>query len=287
MNHLYLAHFGLAAPPFSITPNPAFFFGGGGRGALLAALEYSARHQEGIVAVTGEVGSGKTMLCRMLLTRCAADIEPVYLCNPSLGRREILSAILADLRAAATPRAGRTGNLLDQLHRRLIAHHAAGRRVLLVIDEAHVVPPATLEEIRLLSNLETSEHKLLQIVLFGQPELDALLLRQALRPLRDRVVERLEVPPLTIAETGQYLACRLRSAGHAGDSPFSRGAVAALRRAAGGLIRSTNVIADKAMLSAFTRGRRQVDARDIDRAVRAGHRSPVAPIATPRYQAHP
>ena len=286
MSMLYLEHFGLHAPPFSITPNPAMFFEGGGRGALLEALEYSARHQEGIVAVTGEVGSGKTMLCRMLLERSPTGMQLVYLTNPSLSRRAILSAILADLGPAAGEAERKPVNLLDALHARLIAHHAAGRRVLLVVDEAHAMPAASLEEIRLLSNLETSFHKLLQIVLFGQPELDGLLTRPAMRPLLDRVVERLRVPPLTARETRAYLHCRLRGAGHAGEKLFSDRAARAIFEASGGLIRRINVIADKALMAAFARGRHAVDLRAATHAVTATLIDPIKAVAMPRYAVH-
>ncbi len=286
MSLLYLQHFGLAAPPFAITPNPALFFAGGGRGEMLDALEYSARHQEGIVAVTGEVGSGKTMLCRMLLERQPPGVELVYLANPSLGRRAILASILADLRPIAGETSGMPGNLLDRLHARLIAHHSAGRRVLLVVDEAHAMPPGSLEEIRLLSNLETGFHKLLQIVLFGQPELESLLLRPAMRPLRDRIVERLVVPPLSLADTRDYLRCRLHGAGLVDGMPFSRQAVADLWKAAGGLVRRVNVLADKSMLAAFARGRRSVDRRDVRRALSSVFTEPTAAPVRPIQVVH-
>lgn len=262
MERLYLSHFGLLRAPFSITPDPAFFYAGAGRGDLLAGIEYSVRCQEGIVVVTGEVGSGKTMLCRKLLDDLAADIEPLYVANPLLRRRELLATLLRDLGVAPHT------NPLDALQEALIARCLAGKRVVLFADEAHVMPHDSLEQIRLLSNLETGQNKLLQIVLFGQPELDQVLARQHMRPLRDRVVERFAVSALGRAAVADYLDFRLAAAGHAGGGLFSSGATRALWATASGLVRRINLLADKSLLSAFLRGRGTVDRRDVTRATR-------------------
>jgi type II secretory pathway predicted ATPase ExeA len=236
------------------------------------------RHQEGIVVVTGEVGSGKTMLCRKLLDALPPDLESIYLANPSLRRREITAALLRDLGGGQRP------DPLDALQQVLIARHMAGRRVMLVVDEAHVVPHESLEQIRLLSNLETGRHKLLQIVLFGQPELDDVLLDHRMRALRDRVVERFALRQLERTAAGDYLAYRMRVAGLAGDSPFGPAAVREIWNTAGGLVRRINLLADKALLSAFVRGHRRVDRRDVDRArleLDGAPRPRVAPAAEP------
>jgi MSHA biogenesis protein MshL len=262
MERLYLSHFGLLRAPFSITPDPAFFYAGAGRGELLAGIEYSIRCQEGIVVVTGEVGSGKTMLCRKLLDDLAADIEPLYVANPMLRRRELLATLLRDLGVAPHT------NPLDALQEALIARCLAGKRVVLFADEAHVMPHDSLEQIRLLSNLETGQNKLLQIVLFGQPELDQVLARPHMRPLRDRIVERFAVRALGRADVGDYLDFRLAAAGHHGERLFTTGATRALWAAASGLVRRINLLADKSLLSAFLRGRDQVDRRDVTRATR-------------------
>lgn len=260
MDRLYLAHFGLERAPFSITPDPRFFFPGAGRGDLLRAIEYSVRCQEGIVVVTGEVGSGKTMLCRKLLDALPQDLESVYLANPSLRRREIVAALLRDLGGGQRP------DPLDALQHALISRHISGRRVMLVVDEAHVMPYESLEQIRLLSNLETGRHKLLQIVLFGQPELDDVLQDHRMRALRDRVVERFALRTLQREVTGEYLEFRLRAAGMQAASPFGPAAVRAIWDAAGGLVRRINLLADKALLSAFVRRHARVDRRDVQRA---------------------
>lgn len=262
MERLYLAHFGLDCSPFSITPDPRFFFGGSGRAELLRAIEYSVRCQEGIVVVTGEVGSGKTMLCRKLLDEVPGDIETIYLANPSLRRREITAALARDLAAPRRP------DPLDALQQALIARHMAGRRVLLAVDEAHVMPFESLEQIRLLSNLETGRQKLLQIVLFGQPELEELLMARRMRALRDRIVEYFSVSALASATVAEYLAFRMRTAGRAAPSPFRPAAVRAIGRLASGLVRRINLLADKALLSAFVRDHDYVDGRDVERARR-------------------
>ena len=155
---MYLEHFGLREAPFRITPHTEFFFAGANRGATLEALIYAITHDEGIVKVSGEVGSGKTMLCRMLLEKLPKNVETVYLANPSLSRHEILHAIAEELKA---PLAGkRAHQLLRALQDRLLAIYAAGNQVVVMVDEAHAMPPETLEEIRLLSNLESNRHKL-------------------------------------------------------------------------------------------------------------------------------
>ena len=167
---MYLNHFGLNEPPFRITPHTDFFFAGANRGPTLEALLYAISHDEGIVKVSGEVGSGKTMLCRVLMERLPEQVQTILLANPSLSRDEIIFAIGEELDLKA--QSERVSVLLLQLQEHLITLYSENRRVVLLIDEAHAMPQETLEQIRLLSNLETSHAKLLQIVLFGQPELD-------------------------------------------------------------------------------------------------------------------
>src|SRR3977135_174732 len=167
---MYLDHFGLKEPPFRITPDPDFFFQGANRGATLEALLYAITHDEGIVRVAGEGGRGKTMLCRVLMERLPATVETIYLANPSLSRDEILFAIGDELKLELGKE--QTTRILRVLQEHLIRLFGEGRRVVVLIDEAHAMPNDTLEEIRLLSNLESNRHKLLQIVLFGQPEFD-------------------------------------------------------------------------------------------------------------------
>ncbi len=262
---LYLEHFGLAEPPFRITPHTDFFFDGADRGATLEALEYAVLHDEGIVKVSGEVGSGKTMLCRVLMERLPAHVATIYLATASLERDEILLAIADDLQLNLSRE--RATVALRELQDHLISLYAAGRRVVILIDEAHVMPEATLEQVRLLSNLESNRHKLLQIVLFGQPELDENLARTSLRQLRDRITHSFRMRPLSRAETAMYLSFRMRAAGYRGPDTFAPAAAAKIARAAGGLNRRINILADKSLLAAFSEGTHAVTPRHVRAAI--------------------
>ncbi len=262
---MYLDHFGLSEPPFRITPHTDFFFEGGGRGAMLEALRYALLNEEGIVTVTGEVGSGKTMLCRVLMERMPPEVDNVFIATPSIGRDEILYTIAEELKLDAASDGAR--RLLRALHERLIELYGAGRRVVVLIDEAHAMPAETLEQVRLLSNLESSRHKLLQMVLFGQPELDETLARPALRPLRDRVTHSFRLQPLPEAEVGEYLTFRMRAAGYRGPDVFMPDARRLIARASGGLTRRVNILSDKSLLAAFAHGRHAVTAREARAAI--------------------
>lgn len=264
MSTLYLAHFGLTEAPFAITPNPQFFYAGAQRGALARALGHALRDEEGVIVLTGEVGSGKTMLCRMLLAECAEDLQHVYLANPAFGKHEIVAAIARDLGLTAEDDAPTT---LERLQRALIERHAAGKRVVVIIDEAHVMSLDVLDEVRRLTNIETARHKLLAVVLCGQPELAALLERAELRPLRDRVVQRFALPPLPRADVAEYVQCRLRAAGYRGGPLFEPAALRRIERASRGLVRRINLLADKALLACFARGGLIVGRADVDRAL--------------------
>ena len=262
---LYLDHFGLDEPPFRITPHTDFFFDGADRGATLDALLYAILHDEGIVKVSGEVGSGKTMLCRVLMERLPEYVEIVYLANPSLAREEILHAIADDLGVDFSK--DRITLALRELEEHLIDLYAEGRRVVILIDEAHAMPEETLEQVRLLSNLESSRHKLLQIVLFGQPELDQILSKSSMRQLKDRITHSFRMRPLSEDEIGKYLSFRMRAAGYRGPDVFGSRAVAMIAKAASGLTRRVNILADKALLAAFTENKHAVTTREARTAI--------------------
>jgi MSHA biogenesis protein MshM len=262
---LYLEHFGLKEAPFRITPHTDFFFDGADRGATLEALLYATLHEEGIVKVVGEVGSGKTMLCRVLIERLPAHVETVYLANPSFTREEILYAVAEEL-SIEFERERVTG-ALHALHDRLIDSYGRGRRTLILIDEAHAMPEETLEQVRLLSNLETSRHKLLQIVLFGQSELDEVLALASMRQLKDRITHSFRMRPLQAAEVATYLSFRMRAAGYRGPDVFTPAAVTLIARAAGGLSRRINILADKALLAAYSEDAHAVGTRQARAAV--------------------
>jgi MSHA biogenesis protein MshM len=261
MSSLYLKHFDLEKSPFQITPDIDFFFSGSQRGGILTALLHVACHDEGIVTVVAEVGSGKTLLARLMLARLPADISTVYLANPCFSRDEIISAISRDLGLPA--QSGTTEENLAQLHQELLRRHAQGQRVLLVIDEAHAMPIESLEEVRLLSNLETDRHKLVNIMLFGQPELDTVLADRRLRQVRDRVIHRFELPPLVNDEATAYIDHRLRVAGWSGGRLIAPAAITALIKLSQGRARRINLLADKALLAAYAEGVKQVEKRHV------------------------
>ncbi|TWI69453.1 type II secretory pathway predicted ATPase ExeA [Pseudoduganella lurida] len=263
---MYFAHFRLRQAPFSITPDPTFFYEGNTRGDMLAALLYAVKHGEGIVKVTGEVGSGKTMLCRMLESRLPAHVDVLWLVNPSLTREEVPYAVAAELGLDV---AGRRGDqVLRQLNDELIARHAAGRQVVLLVEEAQAMPLDTLEAVRLLTNLETARHKLLQIVLFGQPELDEHLALPHMRQLSERITHSFFVPALPPGQVGDFLAHRLCAAGHPDGELFSASAARRIAGVSRGIIRRINILADKALLAAFADDADRVRDRHVRQAVR-------------------
>ena len=264
---MYYAHFGLKEPPFKITPNTDFFFSGGNRGAVLDALVYAITTGEGIVKVVGEVGSGKTMLCRMLETLLPQNVESVYLANPSVAPEDVLHAIAFELHLVLPEEADRL-QVMHALQAHLLERHAENRRVVIFIEEAQGMPLATLEEIRLLTNLETRHDKLLQIVLFGQPELDENLNAPHIRQLRERITHSFNLGPLGADEIGEYLIFRLRTAGYFGPQLFTKGAIKRIANASEGLVRRVNILADKALLAAFAENAYAVERKHVDIAVR-------------------
>ncbi len=246
---MYLDYFGLKEAPFRITPNTEFWYAGGQRGEMLAALLYAIGEGEGIIKVVGEVGSGKTMLCRKLLAQLPNPVDSVYLGNPTLSPDDMLAAILADL-GIDQPADSRQARLA-QLNTALLARHEAGRRVVVFVEEAQGIALDNLEFLRLLTNLETATDKLLQIVLFGQPELDVQLADPRIRQLKDRITLSLKLSPLTEQEVSDYLRSRLSVAGYHGPDLFSAALIARMTQLSGGLSRRINVLADKSLLAAY------------------------------------
>jgi type II secretory pathway predicted ATPase ExeA len=262
---MYQTHFGLRESPFNITPNPAFFYAGNARGDILEAMLYAVSHGEGIIKVTGEVGAGKTMLCRMLESRMPPQIDVIYLVNPNLDPLEVQHAIAAEL--GLESHGLRADEVQRRLHAELIARHSAGRQVVLLVEEAQAMPLDTLEAIRLLTNLETARNKLLQIVLFGQPELDQNLELSSMRQLKERITHSFQVPALPRDLTGDFLAFRLHRAGHDGPSLFSPAAARLIAETSEGIIRRINILADKALLAAFAEDAERVEARHARQAI--------------------
>ncbi len=277
---MYYTFFGLQQPPFRITPDTEFFFEGANRGSVLEALIYAISQGEGIVKVTGEVGSGKTMLCRVLQHRLGTSVDIVYLANPNVSPEDILHAIAFELQLPVTREASRL-EVMHALQQFLVQRHAENRQVVVFVEESQGMPIPTLEEIRLLSNLETDRHKLLQIVLFGQPELDENLRQNNIRQLRERITHSFYLSPLSAAEIASYLAFRLHAAGYRGPELFSKRVIAYIEKASGGLTRRVNIIADKALLAAFADNTHDISLKHVRNAVedsefnqRRAHRAP-------------
>lgn len=263
---MYRHHFGFHKSPFKITPDPELFFPGANRGAVLDALVYAVARGEGIVKVVGEVGSGKTMLCRMLERELPPSCEIVYLANPRLAPEDVPRAIAIEL-GLDRPAASKL-EVMHVLQEHLLRKHADDTRIVVFIEEAQGMPLETLEEIRMLSNLETTQDKLLQIVLFGQPELDAKLAGHDIRQLKERITFNFKLQPFDAREIRDYLIARIHASGYRGRELFSRAAIRALARCSGGLVRRLNVLADKALLAAYARGASAVSVRDVRRAAR-------------------
>lgn len=249
---MYLDYYSLERHPFRITPDTSLFFSGGtpGRGVVLEAMLYAIETGEGIIKVVGEVGSGKTMLCRMLEESLPKTTEIVYIANPNLAADDILYAIAIELRL---PISRDTSKLLVMQHLQsyLLKQHGANRKVVVIIEEAQGMPIATLEEIRLFSNLETQRDKLMQIVLFGQPELDKNLNARNIRQLRERITHSFNLQPLTRSDTSEYIRYRLQAAGCPLPQVFCPKAEKLIAKASKGLTRRINILADKAMLAAY------------------------------------
>jgi type II secretory pathway predicted ATPase ExeA len=272
---MYLEHFGLNEPPFKITPITEFFFSGANRGEILNALIYAITESEGIIKISGEVGSGKTMLCRMLLDRLPTNIKAIYLANPSLTRDELLYAIADGLELDLEGQ--RVSILLQNLNNHLVAKYNMGERCVVLVDEAHAMPLDTLEELRLLYNLQIGKHKLIQIVLFGQPELDVKLEQNNMRQLKDRIVHHFNMQPLSKKLIEEYLMFRMRAAGYHGPDIFSPSAINLIGKASNGLMRRVNILADKSLLAAFVENTHNIEVRHVQAAIRDSELSPSKP----------
>lgn len=265
---MYLEHYGLAQPPFSITPDPRFVFLSERHRDALAHLRYGIEQGGGggFVQLTGEVGTGKTTLSRLLLEQLADNVQVALILNPTLAPLQLLQAI-ADELGIATPNDADIKALIDALNQHLLAAHAQGNRVVLLLDEAQNLSADALEQVRLLTNLETDTQKLLQIVLLGQPELRDKLARPDLRQLAQRITARFHLTPLAAEEVHGYLHHRWRVAGGS-RFPFDAAAVRALGRYAGGVPRLINVLAERALLAGYAQDAPVIGRKHIDLAAR-------------------
>ena len=264
---MYQSFYGFREMPFNITPDPRFLYLSPTHQEALQHLRYGVTERKGFIALIGEVGCGKTTLCRRFLNELdSARFDTALILNPRVTETQILKAILTEL--GETKLARSQVDLVAQMNRVLLERIARGRDIVLIIDEAQNLKTEVLEQIRLLSNLETDKQKLLQIVLMGQPELKAVLARNELRQLRQRILVHYELRPLSVNDVQHYIQHRLTLAGGTGRPSFTRWALRAVRRSSGGIPRIVNSLCDKALLSAFTRDSDQVDYWDVRRAVR-------------------
>ncbi|MFI5355926.1 MAG: ExeA family protein [Opitutales bacterium] len=264
---MYQAFYGFKEMPFNITPDPRFLFLSPTHQEALQHLKYGVRERKGFIVLVGEVGCGKTTLCRRFLNEIdTTHFDTALILNPRVTETQMLKAILTEL--GETKLARSQVDLVAQMNRVLLERIGRGRDIVLIIDEAQNLSFAVLEQIRLLSNLETDQQKLLQIVLMGQPELKALLAREELRQLRQRILVHYELSPLSANDTRHYIQHRLTLAGGAGRPTFTPWALRAIHRASHGIPRVVNNLCDKAMLSAFIRESDEVNYWDARRAIR-------------------
>jgi len=270
---MYAPFFGLKQKPFSIAPDPRYLFMSERHREALAHLLYGVQGGGGFVLLTGEIGAGKTTVCRCFLEQIPARCNVAYIFNPKLSALELLITVCHEfgikfpsLTAAGAPPGVK--DYVDGLNEYLLRTHAVGQNNVLIIDEAQNLSSDVLEQLRLLTNLETSERKLLQIVLIGQPELRVMLARPELEQLAQRVIARYHLDALTEKETAQYIAHRLAVAGLKGALPFDGGALRRIHQLTRGIPRRINLLCDRALLGAYATGKSRVDRTIVDKAAR-------------------
>ena len=264
---MYYEHYGLNDPPFKILPDISLFFAGGERGEVLEGLLYAISQGDGVVKVVGEVGSGKTMLFWMVQVRLPENINIVYLANPRIPAQDVLHAIAFEMGLDVDVHTNRL-EVIHKLQHTLLARYAQGQRVVCFVEEAQAMGVETLEEMRLLSNLETQHAKLLQIVLFGQPELNHHLDRHDIRQLRERIVHSFYLRAFSPSDVRGYINFRMRAVGYDGPEVFSLHGYRCIARVSVGLVRRINNIADKALLAAYVDNTHKVAKKHIRIAIR-------------------
>ncbi len=279
---MYVPFFGLQHAPFSIAPDPRYLFMSERHREALAHLLYGLDAGGGFVLLTGDIGTGKTTVCRCFLEQIPAHCNVAYIFNPKLTVNELLRSICDEFgvaHAPSTPGGETVKDCIDPLNAFLLAQHAAGRNNVLVIDEAQNLSPDVLEQLRLLTNLETSERKLLQIILIGQPELRGMVADPALEQLAQRVIARFHLDALSLPETQQYIAHRMAVAGLAGPVPFDRRALQRVHALSRGVPRRINLLCDRALLGAYASGTRTVTEPIVQQAAQEVF-GPAAPRPT-------
>jgi general secretion pathway protein A len=276
---MYAAFFGLRREPFSIAPDPHFLFMSEAHREALAHLLYGLAGGGGFVLLTGEIGAGKTTVCRCFLDQVPAHCDVAYVFNPKLSVTELLQTVCDEFRIQVPAGASTIKDYVDALNAFLLRSHAAGRHSVLIIDEAQALSAELLEQLRLLTNLETAERKLLQIILIGQPELRTMLARPELEQLAQRVIARYHLPALTETETALYVRHRLAVAGLEGESPFDARALRRIHVRCGGVPRRINLLAGHALLGGYARGSKRIDRRVVDKAAREVFDGAPAPMS--------
>jgi len=262
---VYRQHFGLDEPPFSLTPDTQFYVSHASHRQVLSALLLALKHSEGFIKVVGEVGTGKTLLCRLLLEQLEGHCQTVYIPNPYLSPDELKGFLAQEIGVNSADKPAYT--LLHDLQQRLIELAAQQRQVVLIVDEAQAMPRETLEALRLLTNLETAKQKLLQVVLVGQPELDDMLERPHLRQLKQRIVFAEYLQAVPRQQIAHYVQVRVQAAGYKGEALFSRAALKLLADESQGIPRLLNVFCHKALMAAYSEGAERVEVVHMRRAI--------------------
>jgi general secretion pathway protein A len=275
---MYETHYGFTEKPFNLTPDPKYLYLSARHTEAFAHLEFGRRERGGFIVITGEVGTGKTTLARYFLSRLDARTATAFVLYPALSGAELLRSILDDLHV---PAAGTSmKDSVDALHRFLLHARTEGRDVVLLIDEAQDLSTEVLEQVRLISNLETDTEKLITIILMGQSELNEMLARRELRQLAQRITARYHLAPLDEAGAADYIRHRLEVAGGAGKVGFTRAALSAVHRVSGGIPRLINLICDRALLAGYVKGTRNIEAAMVRRAAEEVK----APVTTPAWR---